>query len=363
MSSKEEQAVTQSNSCSVQGTNDHSILSKHAMCKAGYSYDPFLQSFTLKSAPRRSPLINRGYYIRDQAVQISLHSFLKESTSDSAAKQIISLGAGFDTSFFKLSTQSNDTLSTVYYVEVDFPEVAERKRMLIERSDLCRSVIDTAERFTPTHSCVKLATSQYCLLGIDLADVSLLAEVFSSHTKLAMELPTLLLSECVMTYMEPALSSQLIQHLHSLFPCSVFITYEQVVPGDSFGLFMQSHFTKLNSSLRGINTYPTKQAQRERYLATGYNKVDVLTMKEVYDSLSLAEKNRIWKLELFDEFEEWNLKCYHYVLVLARSDASFTHLELLIDSFLQSSPCELFFHLYNIIMCLLGVVISFLILL
>lgn len=47
--------------------------------------------------------------------------------------------------------------------------------------------------------------------------------------------------------------------------------------------------------------------------------VDAFTMKEFYDALAVSEKQRVDQLEYFDEFEEWSLTCYHYVIVLARS--------------------------------------------
>ncbi len=47
----------------VQGTNDSSIVSKRSMVRMQYFHDPFLQAFVAKPS-RRSPLINRGYYIR-----------------------------------------------------------------------------------------------------------------------------------------------------------------------------------------------------------------------------------------------------------------------------------------------------------
>ena len=44
--------------------------------------------------------------------------------------QVISLGAGFDSAFFRL--QASGHLQKVTFIEVDFPQVAERKTALIE---------------------------------------------------------------------------------------------------------------------------------------------------------------------------------------------------------------------------------------
>lgn len=50
--------------------------------------------------------------------------------------------------------------------------------------------------------------------------------------------------------------------------------------------------------------------------------VDVFTMNEFFESLPASELRRISSLEYFDEYEEWHLKCFHYVIILARSTGS-----------------------------------------
>ena len=48
-------------------------------------------------------------------------------------------------------------------------------------------------------------------------------------------------------------------------------------------------------------------------------------------SLSPAERLRVESLELFDEFEEWHLKCSHYAIVCATTG-------LLSSSFIDCLP-------------------------
>ena len=42
-------------------------------------------------------------------------------------------------------------------------------------------------------------------------------------------------------------------------------------------------------------------------------------MNDFFFSLPLSERRRVNELELFDEFEEWHLKCGHYMLLCAAS--------------------------------------------
>lgn len=259
-----------SNSSTVQGTNDCSILSKHAMCHAGYMNDEFLNVFTLKSAPRRAPLINRGYYVRMKAIDSLLRAFLLLG----GPKQIVSLGAGFDTLLLRLHSDVTlvSCMKQTYVVEVDYEEVVERKRCLMLTNT------KTREYLTECHSCprgsaVKLSSLSYCLMGADLSRTDELRHIWDCETLLVRSCPTLVLSECVMTYMDHELSTDLIRAVRDYFSDSLFVTYEQVKPWDAFGRFMRSHFDKLNSSLKAITTYTDKTQQRERYVTCGYNKV------------------------------------------------------------------------------------------
>ena len=49
------------------------------------------------------------------------------------------------------------------------------------------------------------------------------------------KLPTLVLAECVLVYMQPADSTQLMQQLGNLLPTAACVVYEQIRPDDAFG--------------------------------------------------------------------------------------------------------------------------------
>ena len=260
------------NAVTVQETNDHSILSKHAMVEADYAHDPFLSAFTLQKAPRRAPLINRGYYIRHKVVDTILTSFV--CTNNKTPKQIVSLGAGFDTAFFRLSQQMPDLMKDVFYLEVDFPPLTERKKRLVQGSDLCKQHLPVgvdASIGGPTSSAnIKMLSENYCLLGQDMSDLKGFNAQLKQLPSLKPEAPTLVLSECVMTYMEHSDSTELIKFIRTFFTNSSFITYEQIIPDDAFGQFMRAHFDKLNSSLKAISAYSDKEKQSKRYKDCGY---------------------------------------------------------------------------------------------
>jgi tRNA wybutosine-synthesizing protein 4 len=79
---------------------------------------------------------------------------------------------------------------------------------------------------------------------------------------------------------------------------------------------MCAHFNKLGSPLKCILKYPTKEDQIARYSSFGYNASAVRMIDFYRQIISQEERTRVRKLELFDEYEQWHLKCTHYVILL-----------------------------------------------
>ncbi|XP_077984404.1 tRNA wybutosine-synthesizing protein 4-like [Glandiceps talaboti] len=298
----------------IQGTNDSSVVSKCSMIAQGYFQDDFLRHFVSKTR-RRSPLINRGYYIRAAAVNLILKKFLNTTVdSKQPFKQIVSLGAGFDSAYFRLEAQG--LLKHCQFFEVDFMDVAQRKANIIEcQPDLSKLIRDLVKDEAEFTKGVVLKSVKYTLLGIDMTKLDGLSNALQL-CGINFNLPTLFLSECVMTYMPVKRSDELIAWAAKFFNNSMFVTYEQILPYDAFGIVMRGHFKSLGSALQAIESYPTIESQRQRYLTQGWQVSMAMDMNELYNRyLSPDERQRIETLEPFDEFEEWHLKCSHYVIV------------------------------------------------
>ncbi|XP_007898284.2 tRNA wybutosine-synthesizing protein 4 [Callorhinchus milii] len=298
----------------VQGTNDNSIVSKCSMASLGYFSDDFLKRFVNKTT-RRAPLINRGYYVRAKAVDYVLRCFLKKTVSHSR-RQILSLGAGFDSSYFRL--KASGELENVVMYEVDFPDVVQRKAALIKNSQELVQLLGYIDELKPAQNdAVCLSAMDYKLLGVDLTEVMKLDHALM-EAGLDPCCPTLLLSEVVLTYMQVESSSAVIHWAAERFSSAVFVIYEQICPEDPFGQVMQQHFTQLNATLHALVPFPGKDTQRKRFLSEGWEECTCLDMNEFYVGLiPEEEKQRIEKLEPFDEYEEWHLKCSHYLIVSA----------------------------------------------
>ncbi|XP_062571126.1 tRNA wybutosine-synthesizing protein 4-like [Saccostrea cucullata] len=302
----------------VQGTNDSSIVSKCSMASVGYFSDPYLHCFVSKTT-RRSPLIHRGYYIRAKAADFFLRKFLETYPH---RNQIISLGAGFDSTYFRL--RSEGVLEKTSFYEVDFPDVVQRKNSLIQSNEDLKNLIPGLKtQGVKENPLIEINTEEYKLLGVDLTQLNTL-EACLNLCGVDWDTPTLLLSECVMTYMTRRCSSAVVKWSGEAFSEAVFILYEQINPNDAFGKFMQSHFQVIGSPLKCINAFPTLQAQRDRFLNLGWSRSEAADMNHFYQELvPLSEQRRVESLEPFDEYEEWHLKCSHYMIVSATNAKGF----------------------------------------
>ena len=144
---------------------------------------------------------------------------------------MVSLGAGYDSSCFRLLSEGARGI----FVEVDYPQTVTSKCTIIKSTpDLFRLLQDPI--FDLTNNILPLKSKRYNLVGVDLCNISLLESVLLAITDPSC--PTLFLSECVMTYMRVEDSQKLIRWSSDKYADALFVTYEQVHPSDGFGLVM-----------------------------------------------------------------------------------------------------------------------------
>jgi len=86
----------------VMSTNDDATICKRSAVSLNYWDDPFVECFARGPVTRKPPEINRGYYGRVSAVNHVLQQFLEMSTRKGVQCQVVNLGSGFDTLFWKL---------------------------------------------------------------------------------------------------------------------------------------------------------------------------------------------------------------------------------------------------------------------
>jgi len=182
-----------------------------------------------------------------------------------------------------------------------------------------------------------LHSQKYHLLPADLRrppSEMLESMLFSpiDHSILDPSLPTLLLFECVLAYISPSTSSQLLDWFIKFIkksPIGVLgcVVYEMFGLNDSFGRVMIDNLKERNISIPGAEPYPDEQSLPSRFLNAGFTAARALTLKEIRRAyIETSELERISKLEFLDEIEELDLVLAHYAiswgLFLGNSDLS-----------------------------------------
>ena len=277
----------------------------------GYLHDPYAKLFATQQTARKLPLLNRGTYVRTSAIDLLVAKFLM--TYPSSAKQIISLGAGTDTRFFRL-LDLYPQMRLVYH-EIDFPTNTLAKIAAIQRHPLLhRKLLHMPSTSASYHS------DTYNIHALDLRSLASSSEEtpLPPIPNLDPSIPTLILSEMCLVYLQPStvqsiVSSLLTHYLRPATPTSL-ILYEPILPQDAFGRTMISNLQTRNIHLHTLTAYPELGDQRARlqgYGLTGGAKVaDTNTIWRRW--INDEEKERIAGLEFLDELEELEMLLRHY---------------------------------------------------
>lgn len=235
-------------------------------------------------------------------------------------KQVLVLGAGYDTAYFQLAA---DGIRADKYIEVDFLQVTQKKAAAIQQLPDLLDLIggpEAASSITPEEG--RIVTDSYCLLPADLREPGQLAAALEA-AGLDPAAPTYVLSECVLVYMQPQHSREVVRWLAEHLQCAAMVVYEQINPHDAFGQQMLLNLESRGCALLGIEATPCLDSQRQRFLDSGWHRADARSMDHVYSQcIDPADRRRIERLEIFDEFEEWHLIQQHYCIAVGVKDSS-----------------------------------------
>ncbi|OJD26972.1 hypothetical protein ACJ73_01642 [Blastomyces percursus] len=325
----------------IQQTDTDASVSRLSAVELGYLHDPFAQVLANGRGigSRRYPIINRGTYVRTAALDSLIQRFLNTNETSPRKRQIISLGAGSDTRVFQLLSK-DPSLALVYH-ELDFPTNTATKIKVIRSSPLLGRTlgIHRPEDANISADGYTLHSKYLHIHPINLRTLS----TSSSPTLLQgvdRTLPTLLISECCLIYLSPTDAFNVLSYFtQTVFPPSsmtstalstpeltstpaasassvplALILYEPIRPDDPFGRTMVANLATRGIHLQTLHRYASLSAQRERLqghgFVSGQGAADVDFIWERW--ISEEEKERVARLEMLDEIEEWKLLASHY---------------------------------------------------
>lgn len=292
----------------VQGTNNSSIVSKRSVEMIYKSVSPAGEwfKFFVPNGKRRSPAINRGYWLRMESVRKMISRIVSESNEN---VNIVNLGCGFDPLPFQML--SSGMLYGFY--DIDYPQLVENKaKMIREAAEICLVI---GEEVPGEIVGSVINTAHYKLIGCDLKDVE-------RYQKIVGQLPqgiTIFIAEVSLAYMHFSDANKIID-ISSTVPNSHMVVLEQILPGggeETFGAKMLAHFSKLRSSLKCVEEYPQKEDQVKRF-EQFFPQVEIRNLFECWvDLVDEDVKRAVDSVESFDEWEEFIMFCQHYVIVHA----------------------------------------------
>jgi len=382
---------------SIKATGDDVMVAKLATMQAGYYVDPFLDAFSqsdddfsytpmgsssvtssragagqTRNGRRRTvqPIIKRGTHARVCVIDRALSGFLKmmmHELPDAAACQVVVLGAGKDTSYFRyrngnlmgmqeqedekkikgiepINQQQQQHMHSknqpkVNWYEVDHVSVIKEKASLIRKSNLLKSFCPLLVKTASGYECVgapkrlsfsnelesSLSSSPtYHLVGHDLRDSP---TILLEKLNLNPTLPTLFIMECVSMYIPITESKSLLQAL-SVSADTVFTAcYEPIIgSGDPFGQVMERNLVKRGVASPECCLLQTRTLhdQLEKLVeCEGFLRAVGCDMWSAYETIvTAAQRKRANQSEFMDEYEEWILIMRHYCFVVAQGGRS-----------------------------------------
>lgn len=257
------------------------------------------------------------------------------------ARQIVSLGAGTDTRCFRIFSNpptADRQRSPLLYHEVDFPPISSRKRMTVQANPVLRNILREPQPVSDDGTSPDSWRARppgerddYRCHGLDLRDLTRRPQQPAAENTrevalagLRTDVPTLLISECCLCYLETAEAQAVIKYFTDRIPNIGLVLYEPIKPEDAFGRQMVSNLAARRIRMPTLEAYKEASDQEERLRAAGLTSVDSKSVDGLWDKwVSAEEKERLDALEGLDEVEEWQLLASHYIVAWGWKGAGF----------------------------------------
>ena len=185
-------------------------------------------------------------------------------------RQIVSLGAGTDTRAFRLRARGEG----VRYHEFDFPDICAAKRSRVDDGTIARLIGS------------KDSLQEYYIHPLDLRTLG--GKVVTDFEGLREDIPTLVISECCLCYLQIGKAEEVIRWFTLNIKASGIILYEPIRVDDPFGQRMVENLAARGVVMPTVQRYKTLEDQQDRLLGSGFGK---LTRNSLDQSDTIATEN------------------------------------------------------------------------
>lgn len=211
----------------VMDTSNDALNTKVYAESLGYFKDEFVSLF-LQRKKKMFPIINRGTWARVYAIRQVILRFM---TLNKSKVNVVLLGAGYDSTYFWLRQQlgvETTTSKQLDWIEVDFQDVVSKKTKIIRKQPKLSELIDGFNE-SSEHEVV---TQGYKLCACDVREGDILKKKFV-EAGVDSNLPTMIITECLMIYMSNQDSTAVYRWLREFFRADlVSLNFEMVNPDD-----------------------------------------------------------------------------------------------------------------------------------
>ncbi|KAJ5101732.1 LCM-domain-containing protein [Penicillium alfredii] len=307
----------------VMGTNTSSIASKRSVEMIYYPKPHFFRYF-VKKPQRRSPINNRGYWLRMHAMTKTVREFIDSAPADKP-KFVLNLGCGYDPlPFMLLSDEMQSTRrGQAVFVDIDYEKLMVNKKNAIHQTKEITDVLGEDVEFLPDQDAIQIRSPQYIAVGCDLKNLAKLDDVLRTRILPSADCSVLFLAEVSLTYMDVESANAVINWASTLTSDAQFCLLEQFFPDGPdhpFAATMMAYYNKLGAPLYSINKYHSLAQQEQRFKTAGWTQTQARNLWEIWsDSEFLPDATRkgLDTFEAFDEWEEFALWVSHYFLLMA----------------------------------------------
>ncbi|SCV01131.1 LAME_0G14246g1_1 [Lachancea meyersii CBS 8951] len=254
------------------------------------------------------PLMNYGTYLRTVAIDVECKSFLQNAASNSKV-QVLNLGCGSDLRMIYFLEQ----YPHLRWIDLDFAESVSLKAKILRTEEQLKKVVGELRDASET----EYVSDRYFLKSCNLNNIEKVLELLTEITD--PEVPTLIITECVLCYMDLPKSQALIHKLISLYKSGTWISYDPIGGddvNDKFGSIMQTNLRESRQlELPTLMVFNSTKKYAQRFEEVSKS-TEIETMWQYYvRQVTQEEKNRLKSLQFLDEIEELQLIFSHYVLL------------------------------------------------